>query len=46
MIWGGYFPSSQPEAVLYSGYVDFIINGPGDYAFPLLIDALANDKAI
>lgn len=42
MIWGGYFPSNQPESVLYSGYVDFIINGPGDNAFPLLIDALEN----
>lgn len=40
MIWGGYFPSTQPEAVLNSGYVDFIINGPGDNAFPRLIDAL------
>jgi anaerobic magnesium-protoporphyrin IX monomethyl ester cyclase len=40
MIWGGYFPSSQPEVVLYSGYVDFIINGPGDHAFPALINAL------
>ncbi|XHR98138.1 cobalamin-dependent protein [Mucilaginibacter sp. UC70_90] len=36
MIWGGYFPSNQPNAVLYSGYVDFIINGPGDQAFPRL----------
>lgn len=43
MIWGGYFPSNQPNAVLYSGYVDFIINGPGDHAFPALIDALEND---
>ena len=44
MIWGGYFPSTQPEAVLYSRYVDFIINGPGDHAFPALIDALESDK--
>jgi anaerobic magnesium-protoporphyrin IX monomethyl ester cyclase len=40
MIWGGYFPSNQPNSVLFSGYVDFIINGPGDHAFPQLIDAL------
>jgi anaerobic magnesium-protoporphyrin IX monomethyl ester cyclase len=44
MIWGGYFPSNQPESVLYSGYVDFIINGPGDHAFPALIDALENGQ--
>ncbi len=44
MIWGGYFPSNQPESVLYSSYVDFIINGPGDHAFPALIDALENGQ--
>ncbi|MEW6469564.1 MAG: radical SAM protein [Bacteroidota bacterium] len=38
-IWGGYFPSSQPEAVLSSGYVDAIVNGMGDKCFPLLLDA-------
>lgn len=42
MIWGGYFPSTQSKVVLDSGYVDFIINGPGDHAFPLLIDAMEN----
>jgi anaerobic magnesium-protoporphyrin IX monomethyl ester cyclase len=40
MIWGGYFPSTQPKVILESGYVDFVINGPGDHAFPALIDAL------
>jgi anaerobic magnesium-protoporphyrin IX monomethyl ester cyclase len=44
MIWGGYFPSNHSDSVLYSGFVDFIINGPGDHAFPLLIDALENDQ--
>ncbi|HWZ03237.1 MAG TPA: radical SAM protein [Mucilaginibacter sp.] len=44
MIWGGYFPSSHPKIILDSGYVDFIINGPGDHAFPSLIDALENNK--
>src|SRR5438105_13753879 len=29
MIWGGYFPAAQYQAVLDSGFVDFIINGPG-----------------
>ncbi len=43
MVWGGYFPSSHPKIILDSGYVDFIINGPGDHAFPLLIDALENN---
>ncbi len=43
MVWGGYFPSTQPKTILDSGYVDFIINGPGDHAFPSLIDALEHN---
>ena len=43
MIWGGYFPTNQFKAVLNSGYVDFVINGPGDHAFPRLIHALENN---
>jgi radical SAM superfamily enzyme YgiQ (UPF0313 family) len=43
MIWGGYFPTSHYKVVLNSGYVDFVINGPGDYAFPQLIHALENN---
>jgi radical SAM superfamily enzyme YgiQ (UPF0313 family) len=44
MIWGGYFPSNHSKVVLDSGYVDFIINGPGDRAFPNLLDALEQSK--
>src|SRR4051794_37943913 len=44
MIWGGYFPTNQYKSVLTSGYVDFVINGPGDHAFPNLVDALENGK--
>jgi anaerobic magnesium-protoporphyrin IX monomethyl ester cyclase len=40
MIWGGYFPNSHYKVILESGYVDFVINGPGDHAFPQLIMAL------
>lgn len=42
IIWGGYFPSNQPNAVLNSGYVDFIVNGPGDKTFPALLEALTH----
>jgi len=42
IIWGGYFPTNQYKVVLESGYVDFVINGPGDHCFPRLIDALEN----
>lgn len=42
MIWGGYFASNQHRTVLDSGLVDFVINGPGDVAFPRLLEALEN----
>lgn len=37
VIWGGYFPSNQPRVCLESGFVDAIVNGPGDIAFPALL---------
>lgn len=43
-IWGGYFPSNQYQVTIHSPYIDFIINGPGDQAFPALLDALDQDK--
>ena len=39
-IWGGYFASNQYKVVLDSGFVDFVVNGPGDNALPELLDAL------
>ena len=44
MIWGGYFATNQHKVVLRSGYVDFVINGPGDHAFPELLDTLESGK--
>lgn len=43
IIWGGYFPANQYNVTLNSGYVDFVINGPGEKCFPALIDALTNN---
>ncbi|MCK6543728.1 B12-binding domain-containing radical SAM protein [bacterium] len=40
IIWGGYFASNQSHTVIRSGYVDYVINGPGDHAFPELLQAL------
>lgn len=40
IIWGGYFASNQSGVVLNSGYVDYVIYGPGDKTFPQLIAAL------
>src|SRR6478736_48469 len=44
IIWGGYFPTNQFKVVLNSGYVDFVVNGPGDHCFPKLIHALDNKE--
>ena len=44
IIWGGYFPSNQSTVVLNSGYVDFVVNGPGEKCFPDLLKALENDQ--
>jgi len=46
IIWGGYFASNQYRSSLDSGYVDFVINGPGDSAFPDLLNALENHDEV
>lgn len=43
-IWGGYFASNQYKVCLDSGFVDYIVNGPGDNTFPNLIDFIENNK--
>lgn len=42
-IWGGYFASNQYNVCINSGFVDYIINGPGDRAFPSLINYLEQE---
>lgn len=42
VIWGGYFASNQSEVVMQSGFVDYIIYGPGDKAFPQLLNAIGS----
>lgn len=46
VVWGGYFPSNQPDTVLNSGYVDYIVNGPGDSTFPKLLEAIKNNSPL
>jgi anaerobic magnesium-protoporphyrin IX monomethyl ester cyclase len=46
IIWGGYFASNQYKSVLNSGWVDVVINGPGDRAFPALLDAWETNQSI
>ncbi|HWA34154.1 MAG TPA: radical SAM protein [Cyclobacteriaceae bacterium] len=45
-IWGGYFASNQCNTVITSGYVDYVIYGPGDDAFPQLLDALTRNQSL
>ncbi len=45
IIWGGYFASNQSKVVLESGFVDFVINGPGEKCFPQLLDALEKNTS-
>ncbi len=42
VIWGGYFPSNHSKIVLDSGLIEVVINGPGDKAFPALLDSFEN----
>lgn len=42
VILGGYHASSDPENVLKSGYVDFVVIGEGEATISDLIDALNN----
>jgi len=45
-IWGGYFASNQHKVVIQSPFVDYVVNGPGDNAFPQLLEALENNLPI
>ncbi|MCI5055404.1 MAG: B12-binding domain-containing radical SAM protein, partial [Flavobacteriales bacterium] len=42
-VWGGYFASNQYKSVIESGFVDYIVNGPGDTTFPSLLDAIESN---
>ena len=43
-VWGGYFASNQYKVCLNSGFVDYIVNGPGTYTFLQLIHAIENKQ--
>ncbi len=44
IVWGGYFASNHSQVSMASGYIDYIIYGPGDVAFPMLMNAIENDS--
>ncbi len=43
-IWGGYFASNQYQVCIEAPFVDYIVNGPGDHAFPALLSALEDGR--
>jgi radical SAM superfamily enzyme YgiQ (UPF0313 family) len=45
VIWGGYFAANQHKSVLNSGFVDYVISGPADEAFPKLLTALERESS-
>ncbi|MCZ6774882.1 MAG: cobalamin-dependent protein [Ignavibacteria bacterium] len=44
IIWGGYFATLHASTVLKSGYVDYVVRGPGEKAFVELIDILERNS--
>jgi radical SAM superfamily enzyme YgiQ (UPF0313 family) len=40
IVWGGYFPSMHTESTLNCDYVDFVIRGQGEIAFPKLVEEI------
>ncbi|MFK8046756.1 MAG: radical SAM protein [Crocinitomicaceae bacterium] len=46
IVWGGYFATNQYNVVLNSGFIDVIVAGPGDVAFPSLLKAWDNNEPI
>jgi radical SAM superfamily enzyme YgiQ (UPF0313 family) len=46
IVWGGYFASNHSQVCIDSGYIDYLIYGPGDYAFPMLMDAIKTSSTV
>lgn len=45
IIWGGYFASNHHNTVIKSGFVDVVVNGPGDKSFPALLNAILKNQS-
>ena len=44
IIWGGYFATLHAGEVLASGYVDYVVRGPGEVAFFDLVNTLERNS--
>jgi anaerobic magnesium-protoporphyrin IX monomethyl ester cyclase len=46
VVWGGYFASLHTDVVLRSGFVDYVVRGRGEMAFPDLIRSLEEGRPV
>ncbi len=46
VVWGGYFPSMHAEVTLRSGYVDYVVQGQGEYTLVELLNTLERGGAL
>ncbi len=46
ILWGGYFPTQHSEAVVNSGYIDYVIQGQGEAPFRQFVDTLHKGGAL
>jgi radical SAM superfamily enzyme YgiQ (UPF0313 family) len=46
IVWGGYFPSQHPDAVLRDQAIDYCIRGQGEQAFAALMRVITNGGAL
>ncbi|MDE3057548.1 MAG: B12-binding domain-containing radical SAM protein, partial [Bacteroidota bacterium] len=46
IIWGGYFPSNHTDVCARSPFVDYVLRGQGEGAFPQLVEAVVGNGKI
>jgi anaerobic magnesium-protoporphyrin IX monomethyl ester cyclase len=46
IVWGGYFPSNHTDVCVHSPFVDYVMRGQGEGAFPLFVNALHGNERI
>ena len=46
IIWGGHHASVQPEEIFNEDYADFVILGPAEFTFPIVLDSVYLKKEL
>lgn len=44
IVWGGYFPSNHTRVCVDSPWIDYVVRGQGEAAFPKLLEALGSAR--